>query len=128
MGHSFLIVDDSATTRAFIKRTLQMTGIPIDKCHEAADGAAGLEMLKANAVDLVLADLHMPIMDGAEMARRILKDEKLKHVPVLVVSADPNTERLDQLRGEGVAGYVRKPFTPETFRDAVQPILGGAHD
>jgi two-component system, chemotaxis family, chemotaxis protein CheY len=128
MGHSFLIVDDSATTRAYIKRTLQLAGFPIDKCHEAADGAAGLEVLRSNAVDLVLADLHMPVMDGAEMARRILNDEVLKHVPVLVVSADPNTQRLDQLRDEGVAGYVRKPFTPEAFRDAVRPILGGAHD
>lgn len=128
MGHSFLIVDDSATTRALIKRTLQLSGMDVDNVYEAADGAAGLEALRANHIDLIVADLHMPVMGGAEMSHRILADEGLKHVPVLVVSADPNTERLDELLTQGVAGYVRKPFTPEAFRDAITPLLGAAHD
>jgi two-component system chemotaxis response regulator CheY len=127
MGHRFLIVDDSTTTRAFIRRTIQMAGYPADKVFEAGDGAAALTVLNAETVDLVLADLHMPVMDGAELARRVLADQRLRRVPVLVVSADPNTERLEQLRADGVAGYVRKPFTPEAFRDAIRPILGDPH-
>ncbi len=127
MTRSLLIVDDSATTRAFIRRTIQMAGIEADTFHQASDGLAGLQILRNHPIDLVLADLHMPIMDGAEMARRILADDTLKHIPVLIVSADPNTERLEQLRKEGAAGYVRKPFTPEAFRDAIVPLLGATN-
>lgn len=127
MTESILIVDDSAITRAFVRRTLQMAGIESKIVREAADGAAALQLLRTHPVDLVLADLHMPVMDGVQLARAILADEKLKHVPVLIVSADPNTDRLEQLRKEGVAGYIRKPFTPEAFRDAIHRLTGVAH-
>jgi two-component system chemotaxis response regulator CheY len=124
MGHSILIVDDSATTRAFIRRAVQMVGILTDTIQEAADGAAGLALLRTHRFDLVFADLHMPIMDGAEMVRKMWADATLKDVSVLIVSADPNTERLDALRAEGACGYLRKPFTPEDFQSAVKPFLG----
>lgn len=127
MNHKILIVDDSATTRAFIRRSIKMAGFDTDAIHEASDGAAALAILARQTVDLVLADLHMPTMDGVEMTRRIMADEKLKNIPVVVVSADPNTQRLERLKEEGIRGYVRKPFTPETMRTVLTPLLGGAH-
>jgi two-component system chemotaxis response regulator CheY len=125
MAYTILIVDDSATTRAFIKRTLKLTGIPTDAVLEAGDGKAALDVVaKQQKVDLILADLHMPEMNGVEMTRRLLADERTRSIPVIVVSADPNTDRLEQLTSEGVRGVLRKPFTPEGLKSAVAGILG----
>ena len=127
MGYNILIVDDSATTRAVIRRTLAMAGIPTDHCYEAADGEAGLVLLKSHNVDLVLADLNMPGMDGVAMAARILADPATRNIPVIVVSAEPDAQRLAALERQGVRGCIRKPFTPEAIRDVVKQVLGVAH-
>jgi two-component system chemotaxis response regulator CheY len=125
MSFNLLIVDDSATTRAVIKRTLKMTGLPADNIHEAGDGKAALELLEKTPVDLVLADLNMPEMDGFEMTRRMLAEEKTRHIPVIVISAEPNAA--DFAKRTGVRGCLRKPFTPEAVRQAVLDVLGGQH-
>ena len=127
MSYTVLIVDDSAITRAMIKRTLVMAQVPLAQCLEAGDGKTGLEMLAARKVDLVLADLHMPNMTGVEMTRHILSNEATRHIPVIVVSAEPSAERLDALRQQGVRGCIRKPFTPEAIREMVNQVLGAAH-
>jgi two-component system chemotaxis response regulator CheY len=127
MAFNILIVDDSAVTRAMIRRTLLMAQVPVANCYEAADGAAGLEVLNAHQVDLVLADLHMPNMGGVEMTQHILADDAKRHVPVVVVSAEPSTQRLEALKKQGVRGCIRKPFTPEAIREMVNQVLGVAN-
>ena len=125
MGFTILIVDDSATTRAIIKRAVGATGLPVEKYLEAANGKLGLDALAANKVDLVLADLHMPEMDGVEMTRRIFADAKTASTPVVIISAEPNAERIAAI--EGIRGYLRKPFTPEAVRQVLNEVLGVAH-
>ena len=71
MSYSILIVDDSATTRAMIKRTIRMTDLPVANLYDAPDGKAALELI-TKRVNLILADLNMPEMDGFEMTRRLL--------------------------------------------------------
>jgi two-component system chemotaxis response regulator CheY len=127
MGYTILIVDDSAITRAMIRRTLVMAQIPLAQCLEAGDGKAGLEVLASAKVDLVLADLHMPNMTGVEMTRHILNNEATRNIPVIVVSAEPSAERLEALRQSGVRGCIRKPFTPEAIREVVNQVLGVVH-
>jgi two-component system chemotaxis response regulator CheY len=83
-----------------------------------------LRLLAAEPVDLVLADLHMPEMDGVEMTRRILADRATQLIPVIIISAEPNARRLEQLKQEGVRGYLRKPFTPELVRNLINETLG----
>ena len=126
MGYNILIVDDSAVTRAVIRRTLLMAQLPLANVFEAADGAAGLAMLEIHKVDLVLADLHMPNMGGVEMTSRILASEATRHIPVVVVSAEPSEEKLQALKTQGVRGCIRKPFTPVQIRDVVNEALGVA--
>ena len=126
MGHKLLIVDDSATTRAFIRRTIHLAGYAADAVHEAGDGRSALELLRSHPVDLVVADLHMPVMDGAEMIAHMRRDDTLRSVPILVISADPNTSRVKELMKTSAVGYVSKPFTPEILRDALKEILGGS--
>lgn len=127
MAKNLLIVDDSATTRAFIRKTVRMAGYDSEVVLEASDGAAALEILSTKSVDLVLADLHMPVMDGIEMVRRMHADEKLRNIPVVVVSADPNEQRIEQLKKSGIAACVRKPFTPEMIRSTLEHVWGSAH-
>lgn len=118
-----LIVDDSAVTRAAIKRTLVLAGLPATRVFEAPHGKAALEVLDHVSVDLVLADLQMPEMDGVEMTRRILANPATRQTPVIVVSADPDAQKIEQLKRDGVRGYVRKPFTPEQIRDGIRQVL-----
>ncbi len=127
MSYRILIVDDSATTRAMIKRVIKMADIPVDSLHEAADGKAALGVLAESTVDLVLADLNMPEMNGVEMTRHIRQNERTSAIPVVIVSAEPNIDRLTQLLKDGVQGFVRKPFTPEAIRNCVTRVMGAAH-
>ena len=120
---SILIVDDSAVTRAAIKRTIAMTGLEVGQLHEAGDGKAALEFLQSHPVDLVLADLNMPVMDGMEMIRRMRESDALRNIPVAVISAQPDESLIEQLKRDGVIGYLPKPFTPEAVRDLIAPCL-----
>jgi two-component system chemotaxis response regulator CheY len=128
MAQSILIVDDSATTRAVIKRAVQLSGVDTGGgIHEAANGKLALDFLAKQPVSLVLADLHMPHMGGIEMTQRILADRKTRDIPVIVISAEPDAQRLEELKTQGVRAWLRKPFTPERVRDVVQEVMGGAH-
>lgn len=126
MGYDILIVDDSATTRAMIKRVIAVSGVATKTVLEAADGIEALEILDACIVDLVLADLHMPRMGGIELTGHIKNDPRLRDIPVVIVSADPNANRIEELKRQGVRGYVPKPFTPEAVRTALMGILNAA--
>jgi two-component system chemotaxis response regulator CheY len=127
MTNSILIVDDSATTRAVIRRAVLLSGVDTSGgVHEAANGRLGLEFLARHEVGLVLADLHMPEMTGLEMTARMLADERLRAVPVVIVTAEPDAAKLEALTRQGVRGYLRKPFTPEAIRKLVTETLGVA--
>jgi two-component system, chemotaxis family, chemotaxis protein CheY len=127
MSARILIVDDSATTRALIKRAIQLSGLEVGEFHEAGDGQEALAQLALHPVDLILADLHMPVMNGIELARAVFSNPATASIPVAVVSAEPSTNKLLELRRAGVKGYVRKPCTPENLRDLVAPLLEAIH-
>jgi two-component system chemotaxis response regulator CheY len=123
MAKKILIVDDSTTTRAVIKRTLRMAGFSDVQVFEASDGQAALDILASCHVDLVLADLNMPRMNGVEMIKRMDADAALIGIPVVVVSAEPNAPMLASLSSAAVRGHIRKPFTPEEIREVVTELL-----
>ena len=127
MGYCILLVDDSATTRGLIKRTIQLAGLPVKEFPEAGHGKEALALLRTHTVDLILADLHMPEMNGIELAHAVLADPALAAVPIAVVSAEPSGTRLLELRRAGVKGYLRKPCTPEALREMVMPLMETAH-
>jgi len=124
MGYSILIVDDSATTRAMVKRTIRMAGLPVLEIQDASNGKAALEMLQSAPVNLILADLNMPEMDGFEMIRRLRASDTLKRIPIVVLSASPSAEAFARL--EHVNGFLAKPFTPEAVRDVITKALEAA--
>jgi len=127
MSYNVLVVDDSTTVRDVIRRTLEMAGVPVSTLYQAANGQEALEVLRSNWVDLVFADINMPVMTGIEMVEKMSEDGLLKTVPVVVVSTDGSTSRIEQLKAKGVSAYVRKPFTPEMIRQVVDEVMGESH-
>ncbi len=126
MAFNLLIVDDSRTTRGIIKKTLAMTELPLGLILEAGSGREGLEQMRNNWVDLVLADLNMPDMSGVEMIAAMAEDPLLSKLPVVVVSSEGDQTVLDSLTERGVREIVRKPFHPGLLRDVMRRVLGVA--
>lgn len=128
MGYNILVVDDSATIRSVIAKTLEIAEIPIAELFQAENGQEALDILRDNWVDLVFADINMPVMTGTEMIDRMAEDGMLSSIPVVIVSTEGSTTRMDQLQAKGVRAYLRKPFAPESLREVVNDILEKNHD
>jgi two-component system chemotaxis response regulator CheY len=124
MALDVLIVDDSPAMRSFMRRVLDLSGLETGVCAEAADGVEALEFLAARRVDVVMTDINMPRMDGEELVRRITAAEDLRTIPVLVVSTDGTEIRMNRMLAMGARGYIRKPFTAEALRDALEGLAG----
>ncbi len=127
MAYNILIVDDSAIVRAVIKKALVISGVDVGEIFNATNGQQGLEMVENEWVDLVFADINMPVMGGIEMVRHMSEGGLLKTIPVIVVSTEGSTTRIEGLKGQGVSDYIRKPFTPEQIREVVDKVMGENH-
>jgi two-component system, chemotaxis family, chemotaxis protein CheY len=125
MAYTIMVVDDSTTIRAVLERTLKMTKLPVDSVIQAVNGRDALEKLKAQWVDIVFTDLNMPEVDGATLVNSMNEDAALREIPVVIVSTEGSTQRIEELRRKGIKGYLRKPFTPEAIRDIIVQTLGG---
>ena len=99
-----------------------MADLDIGEFLDAENGREALEILENSNVDLVLSDLNMPEMGGAEMVRRMKSRETTKSIPVVVISTESKTVRIQKLLAEGVRDYLHKPFTPEEFKEIIQTL------
>jgi two-component system chemotaxis response regulator CheY len=117
----FLIVDDFSTMRRIIRGLLKEAGF-ID-ADEAEDGQVGLQKLYASHFDFVISDINMPNMNGLEMLENMKQDEKLKGIPVLVITAEASKEDVLRAAQIGAAGYIVKPFSKATLEDKITKIL-----
>ena len=123
MPYKLLIVDDSVTTRSIIKKILAMTELDLDPVQEAGNGEEGLAKLRASWIDLVLVDLNMPVMNGAQMIAAMALDPLLSSMPVVVISSEGNRTVLDSLADQGVLEIIRKPFEPALLRHVIEQAL-----
>jgi len=117
----FLVVDDFSTMRRIVKNLLQELGYA--NVQEADDGNTALPMLKNGNFDFVITDWNMPQMPGLELLKAVRADEKLKHLPVLMVTAEAKREQIVEAAQAGVSGYVIKPFTAQTLSEKLNKIL-----
>ncbi len=124
MALNILIVDDSATVRAVTIKTLELAGVSVNELHQAGDGRKALDVLADSWIDLVFADINMPVMNGIELVDRMSADGLLKTVPVVIISTEGSATRVEQLMTKGISAYIRKPFTPELLRSVVDDIVG----
>ena len=124
MKLNVLIVDDSATIRAVMEKTLNLAGVNTNQVLHAANGKEALEILGNEWIDLIFADINMPVMNGVEMIEKMSEDGLLKTIPVVVVSTEGSQTRIEQLKDKGVTAYIRKPFQPEDFKAIVEDLTG----
>jgi len=125
MTHStdlkFLVVDDFSTMRRIVRGLLKEMGC--SNVEEAEDGVVALARLKAQSFDFVISDINMPNMTGFDLLKAIKADAALKHLPVLMVTAEARKEDIILAAQSGAAGYIVKPFTKATLEDKVQKIM-----
>ena len=119
-----LIVDDFSTMRRIIKNLLRDLGFT--NTVEADDGLTAIPILNSGSIDFLVTDWNMPGMTGIELLRHVRADEKLKHLPVLMVTAEAKREQIVEAAQAGVSGYVIKPFTAETLKAKLEKILANA--
>lgn len=124
MAYNILIVDDSRTMRQVIKKALSLSGLKVGECLEAGNGREALEVLANSWVDLILSDIHMPVMDGFGLLRALGEDDSWRDLPVVMITTEANEQRLQEAMSLGAKGYIRKPFTPENIRSFLSRIMG----
>ena len=117
----FLVVDDFSTMRRIVRNLLKELGYT--NVDEAEDGNAALAKLRAEPFDFVVSDWNMPNMTGIELLRAIRADAALKHLPVLMVTAEAKKENIIEAAQTGASGYVVKPFTAGTLGEKLNKIF-----
>jgi two-component system chemotaxis response regulator CheY len=116
-----LVVDYFSTMRRIIKNLLKDLGF--SNIQEADDGNTALPMLQQGGFDFVVTDWNMPGMQGIDLLKAIRADAKLKHLPVLMVTAEAKKEQIVAAAQAGVNGYVVKPFTAATLKEKLEKIF-----
>jgi two-component system chemotaxis response regulator CheY len=117
-----LIVDDSSMMRAMIKRVVKLTNVPVDEILEAGDGAEALTLLEQHDVHLLLTDINMPVMNGAELLRAIADDDRWSGLTRVIISTDGSTARRAEAAELDVRCYLEKPFSPEVLRNVLTDV------
>ena len=116
-----LIVDDFSTMRRIIKNLLRDLGF--NNTQEADDGNTGLPMLQSGNFDFLITDWNMPGMTGIDLLKAVRADDKLKSLPVLMVTAEAKKEQIVMAAQAGVNGYIVKPFTAQTLKEKIDKIF-----
>ena len=116
-----LVVDDMSTMRRIIRTILNQLGY--SNIDEAENGKQALAKLKKEKFDFVVTDWNMPEMDGLSLVKAIRSDEELKHLPVLMVTAEAKKENVMEALKAGVNNYIVKPFTPEVLKEKMEKVF-----
>jgi two-component system chemotaxis response regulator CheY len=124
MSYNILIVDDSKTIRSVIKKTLDIAAVPVGDLYEAENGKEALEVMNSSWINLIFADINMPVMTGIEMIKKISENNMLDKTLEIIVSTEGSKTRIDDLLELGVRAYLRKPINPEELRNIVIEVMG----
>lgn len=122
----FLVVDDFSTMRRILRNLLKELGFV--NVQEAEDGVEALDKLRAQPFDFVVSDWNMPNMNGIELLKTIRADPRLRHLPVLMVTAEAKRENIIMAAQAGANGFVIKPFTASILDEKLMKIFKTIHD
>jgi two-component system, chemotaxis family, chemotaxis protein CheY len=128
MSFNVLIVDDSTSMRAVIKKIISISGFKMNQCYEAGNGVEALDILSKSWVDIILSDINMPEMNGLELLNRLKKDELFKDIPVIVITTEGSSERMEEAFNCGARGFIKKPFLPEDVKKILHEVIGVDED
>ena len=117
----FLVVDDFSTMRRIVRNLLKELGF--SNVDEAEDGAIALQKLQAGGFEFVVTDWNMPNMDGLALLQAIRATPNLKHLPVLMITAEAKKENIIAAAQSGASGYIVKPFTAGTLSEKLNKIF-----
>ena len=117
----FLVVDDFSTMRRIVRNLLKELGFT--NVDEAEDGAIALQKLQGGGFEFVVTDWNMPNMDGLTLLQTIRATPALKHLPVLMITAEAKKENIIAAAQAGANGYIVKPFTAATLAEKLQKIF-----
>lgn len=120
-----LIVDDFSTMRRIIKNLLRDLGFT--NTVEADDGLTAIPILNSGSIDFLVTDWNMPGMTGIDLLRHVRADEKLRSLPVLMVTAEAKREQIIEAAQAWVNGYVVKPFTALALKEKIEKIFERIH-
>lgn len=124
MSFNVLIVDDSSSMRAVIKRTIKLSGFDVGEYFEAGDGREALDLLSNKWVDIVLSDINMPNMTGLELVAEMKKNELFSSIPVILVTTEGSEQKIQESIRLGANEYIKKPFFPEEIKKALRSLMG----
>lgn len=116
-----LVVDDFSTMRRIVRNLLKELGY--NNVDEAEDGVMALQKIQNIGFDFVVTDWNMPNMDGLTLLQTIRATDNLKHVPVLMITAEAKKENIIAAAQAGANGYIVKPFTAATLNEKLQKIF-----
>jgi two-component system chemotaxis response regulator CheY len=116
-----LVVDDFSTMRRIVRNLLKELGFT--NVDEAEDGAVALQKLQTGGFEFVVTDWNMPNMDGLTLLQSIRKSPNLKHLPVLMITAEAKKENIIAAAQAGASGYIVKPFTAAVLSEKLQKIF-----
>lgn len=123
MAKSIMLVDDSATMRKIIMRTIRAAGLSLGDITEAGDGGEALEKMAANPVDIILCDVNMPGMGGQEFVQKLRENNSYDGTKVVMVSTESADDFISGMMSDGANGYIKKPFTPESIQKTLEPFM-----
>lgn len=116
-----LVVDDFSTMRRIVKNLLRQLGY--ENIEEAEDGAQAYSKLKNGGFGFVVIDWNMPNMNGIDLLKKVRSDPELKDLPILMVTAEAEKDRVITAIQAGVNNYVVKPFTGEILKEKMDKIF-----
>jgi two-component system chemotaxis response regulator CheY len=116
-----LVVGDMSSMRGIVKNIMKQLGFA--NVEEAENGQEALDKLRAESFRFVISDWNMPVMTGIDLLRAIRADDKLKAIPVLMMTAEAKKENLVEAIQAGVSNYIVKPFTAEVLQEKMNKIF-----
>lgn len=121
MPKKILSVDDSASIRQMVSFTLKNEGFEV---IEAKDGRDAIAKLGSDRVNMVITDLHMPVMDGIELIKALRDDPRFKFTPIVMLTTESHQDKKNLGRQAGATGWIVKPFKPEQLVSVVRRLIG----
>lgn len=122
MGKKIIVAEDSSVIQNLTKKILSLQNYSITVVK---NGAQVLEKLQAESYDLILLDIHMPVMDGMECARKVrqLPKDKNGQIPIIAITGNANNYSLEEFKQVGINEYIPKPLNYDSLVELVNSYL-----
>lgn len=117
-----LVADDSPATRALVAAALSDMGDT--QVERASTGVEAIKIISTTTIDLVITDIHMPDINGLELVRFIKSDQRLRSIPVIVISTEAAEDDRQRALALGANDYLAKPFTASQLRHIINKLMG----